>query len=65
MKLMVNAQQLVIENIQTIEQLLLHLELSSKIMIVELNGQIIQQLNYNNKIAEGDVFEIVTFVGGG
>jgi len=66
MKLHVNGHQLdVTKEVQTIATLLQFLSLSSKIIIVEKNGQIIQETHYEEKIQEGDSFEIVTFVGGG
>jgi sulfur carrier protein len=48
------------------ENLLMHLKLENKIVIVEVNGTIIQKGKHQEApIMDGDKVEIVHFVGGG
>lgn len=52
--------------VKTIEDLLAFYEVSNKIVIVEHNAEIIAKEDYEKTvISDGDVFEIVHFVGGG
>ncbi|SEC42588.1 sulfur carrier protein [Paenibacillus sp. GP183] len=54
------------ETVTTISQLLLHLGLEEKIVIVELNQVILEKANHlNTTVSSGDRIEIVHFVGGG
>lgn len=52
----------VIENVQ---QLLVHLNLMDRILIVELNKDIIAKEAYDKPIHDRDQIEIIHFVGGG
>lgn len=50
----------------TLDQLLRHLELEPRLVIVELNADIIRREAYGETpVAEGDSLELVHFVGGG
>lgn len=50
----------------TVEGLLLHLELHPKLVVVEQNGEILRRDSYAaTPVAEGDMLELVHFVGGG
>lgn len=54
------------EDIQTIAQLLIHLKLDDKVVIVEQNGRIVNKDTHNQTaLEENDRFELVHFVGGG
>lgn len=53
------------EHISNVEQLLEHLELSNRIVIVEVNKEIVQKENYDRPIKERDEVEMIHFVGGG
>jgi sulfur carrier protein len=54
------------ETVTTISQLLLHLGLGEKIVIVELNQIILEKANHLvTSVSSGDHIEIVHFVGGG
>jgi sulfur carrier protein len=54
------------ETVTTVSQLLLHLGLGEKIVIVELNQIILEKANHLvTKVSRGDHIEIVHFVGGG
>jgi sulfur carrier protein len=54
------------ETVTTVSQLLLHLGLGEKIVIVELNQIILEKANLLvTMVSTGDRIEIVHFVGGG
>jgi sulfur carrier protein len=54
------------ETVTTVSQLLLHLGLGEKIVIVELNQIILEKANHLvTTVSSGDRIEIVHFVGGG
>ncbi|MGX9136102.1 sulfur carrier protein ThiS [Rummeliibacillus sp. JY-2-4R] len=54
------------EGIQSILQLLSHYHLEDRIVVVEVNKEIIMKENYETvKLSDGDVVEIIHFVGGG
>ncbi|WP_102691644.1 sulfur carrier protein ThiS [Rummeliibacillus pycnus] len=53
------------EQVKTIEELLVHLGLQGKIVVVEQNGVILQKEDYSKVVKSTDSIEIVTFVGGG
>lgn len=52
-------------HITTVQELLDHLQLSERIVIVEINGKIVQKSDYGNQICERDEIEMIHFVGGG
>lgn len=51
--------------ISTVDQLLAHLDLTERIVIIEQNKLILDQDAYNSPIMDGDQIEIIHFVGGG
>lgn len=51
--------------IENIQQLLVHLNLTDRILIVELNKDIIAKEAYEKPIHDRDQIEIIHFVGGG
>ncbi|MFD1706007.1 sulfur carrier protein ThiS [Siminovitchia sediminis] len=51
--------------VTNIAQLLEHLELSKRIVIVEVNKEIIQKEEYDRPIRDRDEVEMIHFVGGG
>ena len=54
------------EGIHTVEQLLFHYHLENRIVVVEINREIVMKENYKTMIlSHGDVVEIIHFVGGG
>jgi sulfur carrier protein len=54
------------ETVTTVSQLLMHLGLEEKIVIVELNQIILEKANHlATMVSDGDRIEIVHFVGGG
>jgi sulfur carrier protein len=54
------------ETVTSVSQLLLHLGLGEKIVIVELNQIILEKANHLvTTVSSGDRIEIVHFVGGG
>ena len=69
MKLKINGEIKTIENSETdfsIEGLLKHLGYKPQLVVVELNGAIINPKDWiNTKIKTGDCLEVVTIVGGG
>jgi sulfur carrier protein len=49
-----------------VEQLLSHYHLQNRIVIVEVNKEIVMKENYKTmSLSHGDVVEIIHFVGGG
>lgn len=66
MNLTINGAQRTIAQAATVEELLLHLALDPRTVVVELNREIIRRPAIaTTPVAEGDVVEIVHFVGGG
>jgi sulfur carrier protein len=56
----------VADEIVTIEQLLEHLQLHKRVVIVEHNRKVLRKEDHETAyIADGDMIEIVHFVGGG
>lgn len=54
------------EGVNTVEQLLSHYQLENRIVVVEVNKEIVVKENYKTmSLSHGDVIEIVHFVGGG
>ncbi|MBA4603127.1 sulfur carrier protein ThiS [Thermoactinomyces mirandus] len=53
-------------DLQNIEELLKHLLLADRIVVVEHNNQVLtKELHAKTKLSDGDRIEIVHFVGGG
>jgi len=53
-------------NEQKLSELLDYMEINSKNVVVELNGEIVEKNNFDNLVVNyQDKLEIVTFVGGG
>lgn len=51
---------------QKLSELLDHMKINSKNVVVELNGEIVEKKNFDNLVVNyQDKLEIVTFVGGG
>ena len=69
MNLKINGENKTIENSDTefqLEVLLEHLGYKPQLVVVELNGEIINPKTWiSTKIKNGDCLEVVTIVGGG
>lgn len=66
MHLTINGQPREVTAARTVEQLLAELELDPRAVVVERNREIIRRPALaTTPVAEGDVLEIVHFVGGG
>jgi len=67
MNLMINGtSREYFDNYRTLAELLNHPDWSGRLIIVELNGEIVSRENYEDTpLAEGDRIEVVQFVGGG
>lgn len=67
MQLRINGEQLELpDELQTVKDVLNHFELKNKVVVVELNEDILERdLHEKTTIADGDRMEIVHFVGGG
>ncbi|MEH7190581.1 sulfur carrier protein ThiS [Bacillus toyonensis] len=67
MNLKINGNQIeVSESVKTVAELLTHLELVNRIVVVERNKDILQKDDHTDtSVFDGDQIEIVTFVGGG
>lgn len=54
------------EGVNTVEQLLSNYHLENRIVVVEVNKEIVMKENYKTmSLSHGDVVEIIHFVGGG
>jgi len=69
MKLIINGENKLIDNSNNeflLEELLEHLGYKPQLVVVELNGAIINPKDWiSTKIKNGDCLEVVTIVGGG
>lgn len=66
MNLIINGEQRNVEGVTTVETLLEAFKLQQKIMVVEVNRNIIDRTLYDiTELSDGDKIEIVHFVGGG
>jgi len=66
MKLTLNGQVRDLEIGTTLSTLLLSLQLTEKLVLVELNGHAVQRADFPaTKLGDGDAIEIVRMVGGG
>lgn len=66
MKIIVNMQELEFEALPSGAELLNSLGITPATVVAELNGQIIKRDEFLvQRLAEGDVLELVTVVGGG
>lgn len=67
MKLNINGEQLEVPNsLDSVDSLLNHFGLENKVVIVELNAEILQKSEHAKaRLCDGDRIEIVHFVGGG
>jgi sulfur carrier protein len=65
-QLTINGEEREVETLSTIAELLTLFKLEQKILVVELNRDIIERSDYEyTPLQEGDKLEIVHFVGGG
>ncbi|MGG1601002.1 sulfur carrier protein ThiS [Paenibacillus naphthalenovorans] len=66
MRLIVNGEPREMDNVSTVAEMLAAFKLENKILVVELNKEIIERGTYNEThLNDGDRVEIVHFVGGG
>lgn len=64
--LTINGEKRTLPEVRSIMELLIHFQLDKKILVVELNRDIIDRDQYDNTLlSDGDAIEIVHFVGGG
>ena len=63
--MVINGKNYALEE-QKLSEILDHLQVNPKNVVVELNGEIIEKKNFDNLVVNyQDQLEIVTFVGGG
>lgn len=66
MRAIVNGETQELPEGLTVASLLKHLHLRSELVAVERNGAVVKRAQHAEEaLAEGDVLEVVTFVGGG
>jgi sulfur carrier protein len=66
MRATVNGEPVELPDGLTVSSLLQHLGVRAERVAVERNGEVVKQARHGEqRIASGDVLEIVTFVGGG
>ncbi|WP_077624590.1 sulfur carrier protein ThiS [Sediminibacillus massiliensis] len=67
MELIINGDKVTVPDaIENVSQLLEHYNVDQKVVIVELNGTILEKETHReNHISGGDKMELVHFVGGG
>ncbi len=62
----VNGESRSFESVPTIAQLLLELDVPIETVLVELNRQVVARTEFaSTQLEDGDVLELVRFVGGG
>lgn len=65
LRLTVNGEELSFTG-GTLESLLLHIGIDQRAVVAEVNGEIILRDHFSTReVHEGDVIELVSFVGGG
>jgi thiamine biosynthesis protein ThiS len=66
MELIINGQLKILDDVQTLADIVAHYRLNDKIIVIEHNLEIVAREQYGEvKVAPGDKIEIVHFVGGG
>jgi thiamine biosynthesis protein ThiS len=65
MTVIVNGEPRSLADGATIDALLADMKLTPDKVAVELNRKLVRGANYGAALKEGDVVEVVTFVGGG
>ncbi|TNF32820.1 MAG: sulfur carrier protein ThiS [Deltaproteobacteria bacterium] len=66
MKLLINGEERELTGVATVQDLIVELGLGDRRVAVEVNQRIVKRGTYaDHALAEGDVIEIVHFVGGG
>lgn len=66
MKITVNGKEVELKNSRTVADFIIERNIAGKMFVIEKNLEIIQKENYSTaEIKEGDIIEIVGFVGGG
>jgi sulfur carrier protein len=67
LELVINGEKVEIStDVETVSELLQHFSLNQKVVIVELNHEILEKGNHQEtRLSNGDRVEIVHFVGGG
>lgn len=67
MKLKINGEFVTLpEGVQSVDEVKEHFQLNNKVVIVELNGEILEKDSHAlAAVKDGDQLEIVHFVGGG
>jgi sulfur carrier protein len=66
MRATINGEPVELPDGLTVSTLLQHLRVRAERVAVERNGEVVKQARHGEqRLASGDVLEIVTFVGGG
>ncbi|QHS22392.1 sulfur carrier protein ThiS [Virgibacillus sp. MSP4-1] len=66
MQLLINGNYMEIPSeMDSVSSLLSYLKLGDKVVVVELNGNILEKDNQHQSLSDGDKLELVHFVGGG
>ncbi len=67
LNIQLNGQEVTLpSNVESIQDLLDHYQLTNRIVIVELNKEILKKEQYSEtKLMTGDSIELIHFVGGG
>jgi len=66
MRISINGEDRTVEGVSNVAELVTHLGLETRKVGVERNLEIVpRSLHATTPVAEGDRFEIVTFIGGG
>ena len=61
----INGKDIELENVSTVQEMLSVRNVTGEMFVVEKNLEIIQKDQYNTKIENNDIIEIVGFFGGG
>ena len=66
MKLIINGEEKIVDNNQSIKQIMIDLEIIDKVMACAVNMDVVKKDDWDNFIPkENDKIELLQFVGGG
>lgn len=66
MKIKINGKTKIVEDNQTVADIINKLKLNVDRIVVEYNGEVLDKKNYDSIVLkDGDVLELIQFVGGG
>ncbi|BAI81449.1 thiamine biosynthesis protein ThiS [Deferribacter desulfuricans SSM1] len=66
MEIKINGKTKIVEDNQTVADIINNLKLNVDRIVIEYNGEVLDKKNYDSIVLkDGDVLELIQFVGGG